>query len=229
MSTKTTKQLTVTFFAEDFGLPKSVKLTEIDGVSCWFEAEGKKADSLQGLLNDLCDNPYPYPPFLYEKFQESGKIPGISEEILFSEIRRATNDEKIIGNPTRLLEKIYLEGLTLTFKIETSEILPKTSEVTETSGKEINLKKLSTGYLLLNNYLITDISDFIRAIGYILERKVSVSYHYNQIKIKFDHNDKSIIIDKPFENINEIDIDLIKKIARQIMFDDIISEETFVI
>jgi seryl-tRNA(Sec) selenium transferase len=216
-----TTELTVTFFAEDFGLPKSVKQTNINENICWFEANNKKNDSLGRLLDDFCGNPF-------QKLQESGKIPGISREILFNEIRRATKDRNIIEKPLSFLELIYLEGLTLTFKIETSEITPKTPEVSETSGKEIKLKKLSTGYIKINDILIINNIELISFLYNFLNKdyKEIVSVTETITEIRFSCNKWIQLGSVPLKDIDNINI---KKLIKQIMFDDVISEETFVI
>jgi hypothetical protein len=206
--TKELKELKVNFTFEDFGLPKFIKQTNINENICLFEANNKKNDSLGRLLDDFCGNPF-------QKLQESGKIPGISREILFNEIRRATKDRNIIEKPLSFLELIYLEGLTLTFKIETSEITPKTPEVSETSekiyGKEIKLQKLSSGFIKINGIPIADNMDLIKFLYDFLgqEKKIWITLECDLIK-----------------NIN---IEIIKKLIKQIMFDDVVSEETFII
>ncbi len=223
--TKELKELKVNFTFEDFGLPKSIKQTNINENICWFEAEGKKADSLGRLLDDFCGNPF-------QKLQESGKIPGISREILFNEIRRATKDRNIIEKPLSFLELIYLEGLTLTFKIETSEITPKTPEVSETSekiyGKEIKFQKLSSGYIKINDIPIKNNCELVKILydisGKSYTRISSISEKI--IEILFSQNNWITI---ECDSIKKINIEDIKKLIKQIMFDDVVSEETFII
>jgi hypothetical protein len=213
----------ITLFAEDINISEKFQIVKINGGTFYVDSEGLTSESIGELIENRQEN-------WKGKIREAiiKKLP--PNPAISDYVNRHIFEFSVYSQMCQNLEKIYLEGLTLTFKIEISEISPEIPEIQEKIyNKEINLKKLSTGYLFINNYLITDSSDFIESIGYILERKVSVSYHYNQIKIKFDHNDKSIIIDKPFENINEIDINLIKKIAKQIMLDDVISEEKFII
>lgn len=112
------EELKFNFTAEDFDLPRSIEKIVVNGGNAVYRIENKRFSTLGDGLHNYCNNPLEKIIAIIKR-----KSPEIHEIEIESQISKEINNNCIFV--IILLEKIYLEGLTLTFKIETSEIFAK--------------------------------------------------------------------------------------------------------
>ncbi len=212
----------ITLFAEDIDIFEKFQIVKINGETNYVDSEGLISKSIGELIEKKQEN--------WKKKIREAIIKKLPPNPAISDfVNRHMLEFDVYSQMCTKLEKIYLEGLTLTFKIEISEISPEVPEIQEKIyNKEINLKKLSTGYIKINDILIINNIELISFLYNFLNKdyKEIVSVTETITEIRFHCNKWIQLGSVSLKDINNINI---KKLIKQIMFDDVISEETFVI